>query len=289
MDLKQLRYFVTVAEEGSMTAAARKLYMSQPPITAQIHALEEELGCALLLRGARAVRLTDEGRLLYDRAKTMLELAQSTSEEIFAHVMSGSGTLRLGVVSSVAGTLLPGWLAAFHAAHPHVRFEIYEENTYQLLDKLRAGLIEVALVRTPFAAENLCCEAISSETLVAAGVESLLQPGAPVTLALLASRPLLLYRRWEHIAHRLFSDQGLTPRILLKSDNAATIAALVTQGLGVGLLPQSGALPLKREGVVVLPIEGAQVETTITAVALPHATLSPSAQAFWNEMKRQRV
>ena len=76
MDLKQLRYFVTVVESGSISAAARKLYMTQPPLSAQMQALEQELGCPLLERGARRVELTDAGRRLYERAKTLLELLQ---------------------------------------------------------------------------------------------------------------------------------------------------------------------------------------------------------------------
>ena len=107
MDFRQLSYFVAAVEEGSISAAARKLFLSQPPVTAQIKALEEELGCTLLVRGARAVRMTEEGRLLYDRAKAMLALRESAAEEIAGRVRSGGGTLRLGVVSSVAGTLLP--------------------------------------------------------------------------------------------------------------------------------------------------------------------------------------
>ena len=138
MELKQLSYFVAVVEEGSFSAAARKLFMSQPPITTQVKALEEELGCTLLVRGTRAVRPTEEGRLLYDRARLMLEMRRSVTEEIEARSISGGGTLRLGVVSSVASSLLPGWLSGFHALNPKVRLELYEDNTYELLEKLRA-------------------------------------------------------------------------------------------------------------------------------------------------------
>ena len=225
MDFRQLLYFVTAVEEGSISAAARKLFLSQPPVTAQIKALEEELGCTLLVRGARAVRMTEEGRLLYDRAKAMLALRESAAEEIAGRVRSGGGTLRLGVVSSVAGTLLPGWLAAFHREKPRVVYELSEENTYHLLDMLRSGLLEVALVRTPFAAEGLEALPLQVEELVAAGRREHLPPGGEVALEDLAQRPLLLYRRWEHIALRLFAERGLTSRLLLKGDGANTIAA----------------------------------------------------------------
>lgn len=280
MDLKQLQYFVAVAEEGGITAAARKLYMSQPPITAQIKQLEEELSCVLFLRGARSMRLTDEGRLLYERAKTMLELERSTREEIAARFFAGEGTLRLGVVSSVASSLLPGWLRRFHDLHPNIRFELSEENTYQLLEKLRAGVIEAALVRTPFPAEHLRAIEISSEMLVAAGRAGFFPEAERVTLEQLAHLPLLIYRRWERIAEEMFAGGGLVPRVLLRSDSASTIAAMAESGLGVGLLPQSAAQPLEKSQVRILPIDGDGVRTTITAVFRAHATLSHAAEAF---------
>lgn len=282
MDFRQLLYFVTAVEEGSISAAARKLFLSQPPVTAQIKALEEELGCTLLVRGARAVRMTEEGRLLYDRAKAMLALRESAAEEIAGRVRSGGGTLRLGVVSSVAGTLLPGWLAAFHREKPRVVYELSEENTYHLLDMLRSGLLEVALVRTPFAAEGLEALPLQVEELVAVGRREHLPPGGEAALEDLAQRPLLLYRRWEHIALRLFAERGLTSRLLLKGDGANTIATLAAQGLGVGLLPQSAAQSFGGEGLAVCRIEGGAIRTTVTAVRRARAELTPAAQAFWS-------
>ncbi|MGI5885204.1 MAG: LysR family transcriptional regulator [Candidatus Spyradocola sp.] len=287
MDFRQLTYFVTAVEEGSISAAARKLFLSQPPVTAQIKALEEELGCALLVRGARSVRMTEEGRLLYDRAKAMLALRDGAEEEILSRVHSGGGTLRLGVVSSVAGSLLPEWLAAFHEERPLIRFALSEENTYHLLDGLRNGLSEAALVRTPFAAEGLETLPLLREELVAAGRRELLPEGEDVRLAELARRPLLLYRRWEHIALRLFAERGLSPQILLKGDGADTIAALAARGLGIGLLPQSAVRALSGADFAVRRIEGGAIRTTVTAVRLARAEPSPAAQAFWEFLARR--
>ena len=256
MDFKQLSCFVAAVEEGSISAAARKLFLTQPPVTAQIQALEKELGCPLLLRGARAVRPTEEGRLLYDRAKALLALRQSAEEEIQTRVRQGGGTLRLGAVSSVADTLLPEYLAGFQTRR--------------------------ALVRTPFADEGLRRLPLRRESLAAVGRRGSLPERGDVTLAELAARPLLLYRRWEHIALRLFAERGLTSRLLLKGDGANTIAALAAQGLGVGLLPQSAAQSFVGEGLAVCRIEGGAIRTTVTAVRRARAESSPAAQAFWS-------
>ena len=161
-------------------------------------------------------------------------------------------------------------------------YELSEENTYHLLDMLRSGLLEVALVRTPFAAEGLEALPLQVEELVAVGRREHLPPGGEAALEDLAQRPLLLYRRWEHIALRLFAERGLTSRLLLKGDGANTIAALAAQGLGVGLLPQSAAQSFVGEGLAVCRIEGGAIRTTVTAVRRARAESSPAAQAFWS-------
>ena len=125
------------------------------------------------------------------------------------------------------------------------------------------------------------------EELVAAGRRELLPEGEDVRLAELARRPLLLYRRWEHIALRLFAERGLSPQILLKGDGADTIAALAARGLGIGLLPQSAVRALSGADFAVRRIEGGAIRTTVTAVRLARAEPSPAAQACWEFLARR--
>ena len=108
MDLKQLKYFVTVAEEGTISAAAKKLFMSQPPLSIQMKLLEQELGCPLFERGQKHIRLTDTGKLLYDRAQNILKMEASMRQDIEACSRTEKDTIRLGVVSSVICTRIPG-------------------------------------------------------------------------------------------------------------------------------------------------------------------------------------
>lgn len=104
MDLKQLRYFTTVAEEGTISAAAKKLFMSQPPLSTQMKLLEQELGCSLFERGQKHIRLTETGRLLYDRAQTLLRMEASMRQDVEACARTEKDTIRIGVVSSVICT-----------------------------------------------------------------------------------------------------------------------------------------------------------------------------------------
>lgn len=104
MELKQLSYFVAVAEEGSITAAARRLYISQPPLSTQMKLLEQELGCQLFERGRSAIRLTEQGAILYRHALTLLEISRAARDEVLSSTGEVRGTLRLGVVSSVVSS-----------------------------------------------------------------------------------------------------------------------------------------------------------------------------------------
>mgnify|MGYP000441105870 CR=1 FL=1 len=146
MDLKQLTYFNAIAEEGSISAAARKLHVSQPPLSTQMRLLEAELGCVLFERGARHICLTEAGQLLYARARTLLTLADSTKRELPHYQEATQGTLRLGVVSSISGTMLQQWLVTFHESHPQDRFNIAEANTNQQQQLLVSVLREWAEV-----------------------------------------------------------------------------------------------------------------------------------------------
>ena len=157
MDLKRLYYFITVVNEGNISHAAKKLHMSQPPLSTQMHLLEKELSCVLFERGSRQIHLTEAGKLLYERALTMLELSNQTKKELLDYQNGTSGSLRLGVISSVSCTLLNQWIKNFHHQHPEIHFELFEANTYQLLEQLKANIIEIAIVRTPFHAASFDC------------------------------------------------------------------------------------------------------------------------------------
>ena len=153
MELKQMLYYTVIVEEGTFQAAARKLNMTQPPLSAQIRQLEEEIGAPLLIRGPRHVRMTDTGDFFYRRAKNMLQLADATEKELKDLRMGKSGTIRLGVISSASEHLLQRYVRPFSALYPDVHFELTEANTYELLSRLDSDLLDLALVRTPFTRE----------------------------------------------------------------------------------------------------------------------------------------
>jgi len=226
MDFHQLQYFVAIAESGSITAAAKKLFLSQPPLSMQMKQLEKELGCVLFLRGAREIQLTEAGKLLYNRAKSLLELRRVTEEELAACADGTSGTIRLGMISSVGSSLLPQWLAAFHTKHPDIRFSVYEADTYQILEKLHQDRIEMALVRSPFSAEGIQRIPLRSESLIAVGHRSFFADATSISLQQLAEQPLIVYRRWENILNQKFRTLGITPSYFCVNEDARTTVLL---------------------------------------------------------------
>ena len=146
MNLKQMEYFITIVNEVSISAAAKSLHISQPPLSTQMKLLEEELGVTLFQRGSRSIILTEAGKLFYDRAQGILDMTGAARQELEQMGRGLHGALRLGMISSVETEAIINRITAFRTQHPGVNFCIYEGNTYQLMDKLNTGLIEAAIV-----------------------------------------------------------------------------------------------------------------------------------------------
>lgn len=282
MDLKQLHYFTAIVEAGNISGAARQLHISQPPLSAQIHQLEEELGCLLFERGSRKITLTPAGKLLYERACTILSLCSSVQKELQDHLAGTQGTLRLGAVSSVSSTSMINWLADFYRTHPLIHLELSEGNTYQILEQLEAGLIELAIVRTPFSQRGFACTYLQKEQLFAVGAQHFFHAFAqePLSLTQLCNLPLILYRRWEQVLSDLLQQQQLQASVFCKCDDARTVIRLAEEGLGVGIVPQSALSLLKNEQSSHRAIRDSALSSSIAIVYNPHAYLSTAGKAF---------
>ncbi len=152
MDLRALHYFVVVAEELNITRAAERLNMSQPPLSAQIKGLEEELGVQLFIRGKRHLTITDAGTHLYRRARQILELSEQTQQELMT--MEGlSGDLNISLVEGRAPYLLARWISGFRSEFPRVAVHLWNGGGDEVMERVQRGLADLALVATPYNAE----------------------------------------------------------------------------------------------------------------------------------------
>lgn len=286
MELKTLHTFVTVVQEGSISAAARQLHMTQPPLSAHIAQLEAEMHTCLFQRGGRHIRLTPAGEELYRRAVPILEMARLAKEEVSRYGEGVEDTIHMGVVSSVAG--LVGWLPAYCQAHPKVRFELFEGNTYHLLQQIRAGVLQLAIVRTPFAPGELETVPLLEESLVAVGKENWFRDEnghlpETISLAELANKPLIVYRRWEGVLSRIFERKGLRLNTFCCNDDARTTLTWAASGAGVGILPRSMVRHWNEKNdfeMVFLPVAEEAMHSRIELVYRKKEELSQAARAL---------
>ncbi len=284
VDIRQLLYFTTIAEEGSISAAAKKLHLSQPPLSYQMKLLEEELHLPLIERSARGIALTEAGRVLYKRAQGILELSELTRKEMLAMASGFTGTLHIGTVSSSGASLL-GWrIPAFHQKYPQIGFAIHEGNTFELMEMLESGLIELAIVRTPFHSDQLNCLYLSPEPMIAAGAASFfpagMPSGQPISLELLGHAPVILYRRFEKILLSLCEQKGITPQVFCIADDARTTLMWAEAGLGVAVVPQSAYRIMPHHNMVYGELSEEDLHTRIAAVCKKGCSLSWAAQQF---------
>lgn len=294
IELRQLRYFATVAEELHFGRAARRLHMTQPPLSQTIMALEELLGAPLFERNRRGVTLTAAGAALLPEAQRLLLQAAGLPELVQRAATGASGRLALAFVSSADYSVLPPSLRAYRAEYPQVEITLKEATSDLQLDDLLAGRVDAGLLIPPLpdrARQELEYLPVLREPLVLAAPAGLpLLAAASVDLRTLAGMPLIIFPR--HISPGLydailsvFRDAGVTPEVGQEAIQMQTIVSLVSAGMGIALVPQSVS-NLRRPGVEYLPL----VQSTPlveTGLAWRRDNASPVLRGFLELMKKR--
>ena len=231
VNLKQLEYFVAIAEEGQITAAARRLHISQPPLSYELAQLERELDTQLVRRGPRGVTLTEAGRLLHERATRILAMATATAREVSSVGKGLTGTLCLAVCDSAAGLAPGARLAELATLAPDVTLELHEGSVPAVLELVTSGIAEVGVVRTPFPTQGLRARYAPAEPLVAI-MPPALERGDELTvlLAQLEDVPVVCDSR---------TATSLSHEPFCITDDARSVCSCAATGLGVGLVPRS--------------------------------------------------
>jgi DNA-binding transcriptional LysR family regulator len=271
LDLRQLRYFVAVAEERHFGRAASRLAMTQPPLSQQIMALEETLGAALFARTRRSVELTPVGRDLLPEVRRLLTLADSLPALAQSLARGEAGELSLAFVSTADYGLLPQLMRAFTERYPGVRLQLVESTSDIQVEELIAGRVDAGLMIPPvpprYAGQLSYLPLMREPMIVAISDDTARQLGGEVPLAALADLPLVVFPRrlapaFYDIIMDCYARAGLTPRIGQEAIQMQTIVSLVSAGMGVALVPRS-LCNLRRTGVVYRPLRDAEplVET----------------------------
>jgi DNA-binding transcriptional LysR family regulator len=258
LELRQLRYFVTVAEELHFGRAAARLHMTQPPLSQAIAALEEQLGAALFLRNRRTVELTPAGAALLPEARRMLMDAAALPELVRRAASGEAGRLALAFITSADYSVLPPFLRRYSERYPSVHLTLQEATSDVQVEALLRGHVDAGLLIPPLpdkALAELDYMRVLDEPLILCAPAGLALPpnDAPVLLQDLPHLPLIIFPR--EISPALhdailscFRAAGITPAIGQQAIQMQTIVSLVSAGMGLALVPQSVS-NLMRPGV----------------------------------------
>ncbi|MDI4649998.1 LysR family transcriptional regulator [Cohnella hashimotonis] len=319
MDVRQLRYFLTVAEEGQITSAAKKLHMEQPPLSRQMRLIEEELGVALFDRSGRRLRLTPAGERLRERSAGLLRQLEETVAEVRELDEGVRGVLSVGAVVSCT-SLLPGPLGRFRERYPDVSFKLSEGDHHLLGERLERREIEIAVARLPFEApggeDRYEIRPLPSDPIVAllptgawkaadGAAQAQGGPGQggpaqggpaqggpaisagtePLSLAELAAFPLVSLKTDRTVVMhetimRAFAAAELSPRVLCECASVAIALTLVAHGFGAALLPKSVMSTFPLAGIECRAIRDADLLSEVGLVWLKDRYLSRAAQRF---------
>lgn len=245
MDLKQLRYFVMVAEELNFSRAADKLHISQPPLSQQIKSLEEEMGVVLLTRNRREVRLTDAGAVFLHESRLLLDQFRSAVNATVRASQTNAGSIRLGVATSALFSVMPTFTALTRAAFPHIELLVTDMQSDDQVRAVSQGALDIGIAHVKPERVNVSRQQVFTESFTAVLPPDHPQASNPqFTLADLADAPMIALPRAH--APTVFdaivgacSAAGFSPNVRHHARNPLTILQMVRAGFGVALVPRS--------------------------------------------------
>jgi DNA-binding transcriptional LysR family regulator len=293
MDIRQLKYFVSVAEEGNIGRAALRLHVSQPPLTRQIQQLEEKLGTELFVRTPKGVQATTAGLLFLEGARSIITLMERTVERTQRAGQGQLGRLDVGIFGSGTLDVIPKLLQHFSRLFPDVRVVLHTMNKIEQIEALRQRRIEVGFNRLVADMSDIASELVKrEELLVAIREDHPLNTLAEIGLDGLADQSMIVFpsgSRPNYIDHvyQLFKANGLLPTVTQEVGDAATGVALVAGGLGVCLVPES-TTNLRIPGVVYRPIACYPKATVDLSCIYRRAEQSPTLRALLDIVRGMR-
>ncbi|WP_326538000.1 LysR family transcriptional regulator [Pseudorhodoferax sp.] len=250
MELRHLRYFIAVADTGSLSRAAEKLFIAQPPLSVQIRQLEDEMGTPLFVRHPKGVRLTAAGEALMPEARALLDRASHLKERL--HGEGASGVLSLGYVPSASSTVLPELVRQLRRTHPALRIELREMISSEQVEALVAGHLDAGIARSLARHPRVVVPAQMPDPFCLA-TPDLAMARRAIDLRQLAEQDFIAFTRhrgpatFDQSIH-LCARAGFSPRIRYEASTVHGVLDLVAAGLGHALVPQSTVL-LGRAGI----------------------------------------
>ncbi len=291
MDIRQLKYFLTITDEGGITAAAKKLHMSQPPLSKQLMLLESELGVKLFERKNKSLELTNEGRVLYQQASLISHDFDQTIQ-IFDDMKNGiSGTLHIGCIASLAILFFPNFIKDFVKENPKLNLQMYESNTSGLLRLLDQRTAELCIIKNNF--DKSKYNYISIDCLVSDSEDSLCAVALPKYFTSanddfdfndLKDKSLIVQRFYETPIKNACIDCGFDANIICSHESVMTSLNWCLCDMGISIIPYSAAkltsLLVGGENLIVKRLINPSISSGTSLVWSKNQTLSPTAIQF---------
>jgi LysR family hydrogen peroxide-inducible transcriptional activator len=286
MEVHQLRYFCAVAETGNFTRAAEREQVAQPSLSQQIMKLEEELAVRLFDRLGRSVRLTDMGQMFLPRARAILNEMRTAKEEVAQRQSSVSGPLSVGVIPTIAPYFMPTRIATFSRKYPEAHMTVVEDVTVRLMDRLRGGLLDLAIMALPARGHDLEVFPLRTERLFAILPKGhRLAKKRSLVMKELKEEPFLLLRDdhcFRETSIEICKRARIMPQVIFESGQFSSILGMVSAGLGVSIVPEM-ALEQRADCMFVL-IADEKASRTIGAATLKGHFMNRVQKAFLNHL-----
>lgn len=289
LNIKQLEYFVAVAETLSFTKAAEKYYISQTAVTQQIKALEEQINVELLIRSKRHVELTPAGKVFLNEARSIITHINDAITRTQEVASGFSGTLSVGIITGYEKNDLPKYLRQFSSKCPNVSLEIRRDGMTELLNSINEDLLDTAFVINP---EHQPLDAFNYKVVGRYSIIALLPPGHPLANRSSIKLKELQYENFifvketgdtygqKSMVQNTYRKAGFVPNIIQRCNDFNTILLMVASNIGIAILPSFiGGSNHIMKNVCMIPIEGQQ--DTIEMVAVWSKTnTNPALQKF---------
>lgn len=286
MLLQQLITFARVVELGSFTRAGELLNLSQPAVTRQVAALEDEFGAPLLERSGRGIAVTPAGQVVYRYARRMASLAERARMDVLSLSHPERGQVSVAAVTTVGLFTLPTLLAGFRDRYPQVRFQVWSGRTDGVLDRLLEGHADVGLLSAPIAHPRLECIPLFDDPVVlVASPEVARALPDPLPLEQLAELDIILYQapsRFRTLVEAAFEAAGAYPHIAMEFDSHEAVRSAALAGYGVAILPFEAVQEEIADGRLVrLAVAGLpEIKRTTCLVQRRAATAVPAVENF---------
>lgn len=289
--VKDMRAFFAIVEEGNISHAAQRLDIAQPALSRQMKRLEEKLNVKLFERGSRRIRLTEAGRVLYERVESILGMVDGTVREITEIGTGAKGSIRIGTITTSGAMILPDLISDFRKIYPNVTFEIWEAEGARIIELLDNRLIEIAITRTQVDNTNY---------------ESLVLPNEPLVMVMnkknicgrnkdyvkfseLKGKPIIIPLRWKSIFETNCKKIGYQPDIICVSDSVIQDLLMVKMNLGIAMIPISSEKILSDGDLIYKRIVEPEMTTHTVISWRKDQTLSTACKHFLQMFKEKFI